>query len=66
MSVIKGIVGFFQAIIDIILSLINLIQMAGSFFGSIMGFLPPEIVGTFALLVSVCLIYKLLGRENQS
>lgn len=73
-----GIIKFFQGIGDAIVAvfdfvvslfsdLVYLIQLLGSALANMSGFLdwlPPEMVSLLLVLVSIVVIYKILGREG--
>lgn len=61
-----AIIGFFQFIIDMVKSLISLVQSVISLFRAFTSFLPLPIQASFVVLIIVCVLYKVLGRENQS
>lgn len=61
-----AIIGFFQFIIDMVMTLIELVQMGVSTLTTVFSFLPPVITTSAVVLITVCVIYKILGRENQS
>jgi hypothetical protein len=62
----KPIIDFFRFIVDMILSLIDMVKMAITVFTELFKMLPPQISISAGLLVIVCVLYKILGRENQS
>lgn len=63
MSAIVSLVSF---IVDAIKQLISMVGMAVNTFTSLFSLLPPAISVSAGVLVTVCVIYKILGRENQS
>lgn len=62
----KPIIDFFTFIVDMIKSLISMVQMAVTTFTSLFGMLPVQISVPAATLIIICVLYKILGRENQS
>jgi len=73
LGIFRAIKDFFVTIFEIInfifsalVMLFKLLISAISFFGDLIGMLPPVFLyGAMALLI-VCILYKILGRENQS
>lgn len=62
----KPIVDFFGFIVDSIKQLISMAGMAIDLFTSLFSLLPTYISVPAGVLVTVCVLYKILGRENQS
>lgn len=61
-----AIIEFFQFIIDMVKQLISLVGMAFNVMTSLLSMVPPVISGSMGVLITICIIYKILGRENQS
>lgn len=49
----------------VIYSLINVLVKCVSFLGSVFGHLPAIFYAALSVLVIVCVLYKILGREGQ-
>lgn len=60
------VVKFIKFIVDMVKALISLVKMAVNVFTTLFSFLPPQITSIALMLLVVCLLYKILGRENQS
>ena len=56
----------FEFIFKAVKMLIDLLVSGISFLGSLIGMLPAPFVAGAFILVFVCVLYKILGRENQS
>ena len=72
-GIFDAITGFFSTIGSIIEfvfkaigMLITLLTNGISFLGGLIGLLPAPFVAGALILVIVCVLYKVLGRENQS
>ena len=61
-----ALVDFIKFITDMLEMLISMVGMALSVFTSLFAMVPPEISVPAGVLLAVCIIYKILGRENQS
>jgi len=62
----KPIIDFFNFIVSSILQLVSLVRTGYSIMVFLFGMLPSVVTITAMSLVAVCVIYKILGRENQS
>lgn len=49
----------------VIYSLINVLVKCVSFLGTVFVHLPPLVYAALTVLVIVCVLYKILGREGQ-
>jgi len=70
-NLIDTITGFFRQIWDAIemigawlMAILNLLIKAATFFGTALGFLPWWLYTAAIVLVAICVIYKILGRES--
>lgn len=66
MLFLKPVIDLIVWLVDMIKTLIGLVTMAVNVFTSLIGMLPAEIAISAGMLILVCVIYKILGRENQS
>lgn len=63
----NAIVAVFDFVVSFFSDLVYLIQLLGSALANMPGFLnwlPPEMVTLLLVLVSIVVIYKILGREG--
>lgn len=73
LGIFEAIGDFFSTIFDLIsflfkglIVLFQLLTQGISYLGQLLGLLPPAFIAAGAVLVVVCVLYKVLGRENQS
>lgn len=62
----QPVMDFFEFIVNMLKTLINMVVMAVTTFTTLLSFLPTEISVCGGILIVVCVVYKILGRENQS
>lgn len=60
------IVDMFSALFDLIYQLIMVLVSCVSFIGRVIASLPLMFTVPVGILIVVCVLYKILGRENQS
>ena len=65
-QIFQPIIDFVQFIVNSILNLILMVGVAVSFMMGLIGLIPVQIQAVFIALVIVCVLFKILGRENQS
>ena len=63
-DIFQPIIAFVAFIIDSIKSLISIVGMAVNTFTELFAMLPPVISVPAGLLLLVCVLYKILGRES--
>lgn len=60
----QAIIDFFAMIIDAVKTLISVVQMSASMIISLISLIPPLIGVPVVVLVTICILYKILGRES--
>jgi len=62
----QPVIDFFTFIVDMVKTLISMVGMAITTFTSLFAMLPAAISIPAGTLIVICVLYKILGRENQS
>lgn len=66
MEILQGIVDFFVFVVEMLGQLVELVGMGIETLTSLIAMLPPAVSISAGVLITVCVLYKVLGRENQS
>lgn len=66
-SIADGLTAILELVIGLVSDIVYIVKLSGAFLSripSLFSWLPPEIVSLIVLLITIVVLYKILGREG--